>query len=360
MRHIQAEPDGGHIRQVDIASPAGFRGTVKARYFVLAAGGLENPRLLLDSSDIHPDGLGNDNDLVGRFFMEHPHARGGRVVTRQIWKLLKMFKKTRIGGVETTACLRPSDALQEQEGGLNSSLALACRPHPDARPSVSAQLYRAAKHKLSPSRHNRNLWLTVKQGSKQLQAVVDPLRPWLLTRLDRRGIYAVIRAEQAPDPASRVMLGSDTDALGMRRIRLDWHTGELDKHGARVAMKALDGELRRLKIGHVELAPWLQEAGNDWEFDPLISAHPIGGFHHMGTTRMADHPSRGVVDPHCRVFGLDNLYIAGSSVSPTGGWANPTLTLLALTLRLGEHLAGRLGRDTTPRTVQTDHRENTA
>jgi len=360
VRHIQAEADGERVRQVDIASPGGHSGSVKAHYFVLAAGGLENPRLLLNSDDVHPGGLGNSQDLVGRFFMEHPHARGGRVVTRQLWKLLKMFRKTRVHGQETAACLRPGDALQEERGGLNTSFMLACRQHPDTHLSAPLRLYHTAKHKLSPSRRNRSLWLTTKKSVKYLQGFTDPLRPWLMTRFDRRGLYAVIRAEQAPNPDSRVKLGSDTDALGMRKIQLDWRTCALDKQGARVAMQALDTELRRLKIGHVELSPWLKDAGNDWEFDPLISAHAIGGFHHMGTTRMADHPSRGVVDEHCRVFGLDNLYVAGSSVFPTGGWANPTLTLVALSLRLGDHLIERLARDATPVEVQEGQQRNIA
>ncbi|MDT8406008.1 MAG: GMC family oxidoreductase [Methylococcales bacterium] len=75
-----------------------------------------------------------------------------------------------------------------------------------------------------------------------------------------------------------------------------------------------------------------------WQFDPLISNHPIGGYHHMGTTRMADNPRHGVVDAEGKVHGIDNLYIAGSSVFPTVDWANPTLTILALSLRLAEHL----------------------
>lgn len=360
VRHIQAESHGERIREVHIASPAGHNGTLRASYFVLAAGGLENPRLLLNANDVHPRGLGNDKDLVGRFFMEHPHARGGRVITRQLWTLLKMFRKARLGGHETAACLRPGDAFQKRHGGLNSSFVLACRQHPHSRQSTPLRLYHTAKHKLSPSRRNRSLWLATKKSVNYLQGFTDPLRPWLLTRLDRRGLYAVIRAEQAPNPDSRVRLGADTDALGMRKIQLDWRTCELDKQGARVAMEALDTELRRLRIGHVELAPWLKEPGKGWEFDPLISAHPIGGFHHMGTTRMADHPARGVVDKNCQVFGLDNLYIAGSSVFPTGGWANPTLTLLALSLRLGDHLAERLAQDAKPARLQANYKDKTA
>ena len=94
-------------------------------------------------------------------------------------------------------------------------------------------------------------------------------------------------------------------------------------------------------LGRVEPAEWLDGGSGAWQFDPVVSAHPIGGFHHMGTTRMADDPRQGVTDREGRVHGIDNLYVAGSSLFPTGGWANPTLTILALALRTAERIVAR-------------------
>ena len=91
-------------------------------------------------------------------------------------------------------------------------------------------------------------------------------------------------------------------------------------------------------MGRIEISPWLEDDSIPWEVDPLISNHPIGGYHCMGTTRMSTSPRSGVVDQDCRVHALGNLNIAENSVFPTSGWANPTLTILALTLRLGDHL----------------------
>ena len=102
-------------------------------------------------------------------------------------------------------------------------------------------------------------------------------------------------------------------------------------------------ELRRLGLGRVEAAEWVRERSG-WRTDPLISAHPIGGYHHMGTTRMSADPRRGVTDAHGRVHGVENLYVVGSSVFPTAGWANPTLTIAALTLRTSERIAAALTR----------------
>ena len=173
---------------------------------------------------------------------------------------------------------------------------------------------------------------------------LGPLIAWSRVKTSGDGLYTVIRAEQAPNPDSRITLTSERDALGVPRIALDWRFSEIDKHTVRVLMSALDKEVQRLGLGHVELSPWLAEDGSPWKIDPLISNHPIGGFHHMGTTRMAASPSEGVVDADCRVHGHGNFYIAGSSVFPTSGWANPTLTILALTLKLADHLKTALGR----------------
>lgn len=346
---LKSSANGRGIEQVEIAEPDGRRATVKARQFVLAAGGIENARLLLASNDVHPRGLGNDRDLVGRFFMEHPHARGGRIRFEQPWRMLKLLiARHRLSGTEVAACLRPGEALQQQAGILNTSFAIGCRQHPEQKMQLATRAYQAVKHRLAPTRTNRALWQSMKRALRWLRERSDPLRPWLLDRLDRRGIYAVVRAEQAPNPDSRVCLSGDRDALGVPRAALDWQLSELDKRSVLVTMEAFDRELRRLDLGRVELPDWLCDAGRPWQIDPLVSGHPIGGYHHMGTTRMAADPGRGVVDADGRVFGVDNLHVAGSSVFPTSGWANPTLTILALSLRLAERLSQRLEADAAP------------
>ncbi len=117
--------------------------------------------------------------------------------------------------------------------------------------------------------------------------------------------------------------------LGLQRAALDWRFSQIDRDTIAGLMSLLDQELRRLGIGTATAADWVAEPGTDWQTDPLISNHPIGGYHHIGTTRMAANPREGVVDGDCRVYGAPNLYIAGSSVFPTSGWANPTATIIA-------------------------------
>jgi choline dehydrogenase-like flavoprotein len=151
----------------------------------------------------------------------------------------------------------------------------------------------------------------------------------------------VLRAEQAPNPDSRVTLTGERDTAGVPRIALDWRMSPLDRVSAAELVRAFGDELQRLGLGRAEPAEWLGRTDADWVSDPLVSVHPLGGYHHMGTTRMAEEPRRGVTDKDGRVHGLPNLWVAGSSLFPTGGWANPTLTILALALRQADRLLGR-------------------
>ena len=337
---IRANAEGTAVESVQIGNLQGGRGLVRARAYVLAAGGLETPRLLLNSRGVHPEGLGNQEDLVGRFFMEHPHARGARVEPRKLWPLLKLLTLShRRDGLRYVPLLRGSEKLQEREGILNSAFTLAVRLHQGTRMPPGKWLFNTLKWKVPHDHRGRSLWWIHRRTKRALGDHLGLLTRWLGASTAQRGVYVVARAEQAPNPASRVTLSEKRDVFGLPKIALDWRFSEVDKRSLRVVMETLDGELRRLSLGRAEPSPWLGEEETPWEMDPLISNHPVGGYHHMGTTRMATSPREGVVDADCRVHGLGNLYVAGSSVFPTGGWANPTLTILALALRLGDHLA---------------------
>jgi choline dehydrogenase-like flavoprotein len=126
-----------------------------------------------------------------------------------------------------------------------------------------------------------------------------------------------------------VRLADERDALGLRRVRLDWRVADDDFHTFERGVAHLAREVGRLGLGRVQLP----DPEGRWRADVK------GAWHHLGTTRMADDPSRGVVDAELRVHGLGNLYVAGSSVFPTGGASNPTFTLVALAIRLADHLA---------------------
>lgn len=135
-------------------------------------------------------------------------------------------------------------------------------------------------------------------------------------------------SEQAPNPMSRVTLSSEKDRFGRNFARLDWRLSAIDKQSIRRSQEILGKELNRAGLGrlYIELS------------DETPPQAITGGWHQMGTTRMHRDPRKGVVNEHCRVHGISNLYISGPSVFPTSGYANPALTIVALAVRLADHI----------------------
>lgn len=147
-----------------------------------------------------------------------------------------------------------------------------------------------------------------------------------------RSIWLLSMAEQAPNPDSRILLSDQLDAFGLPKLKLDWRTTELDRRTHEAMASAVKDEFGRLGLAQVELADWLKPGSAGW------SSNLLGAYHPTGSTRMSTDPKFGVVDEHCRVHGVGNLYIAGSSVFPTSGYANPTFTLGALAIRLADRI----------------------
>ncbi len=359
VREVMLADDGGSVERLDVRTPSGRSIDIRARHYLLAAGGIENARILLASDSVASHGVGNAYDLVGRFFMEHPHARGGRIVGRADWRWLSAFVKRRVNGVEVSPALTPSEALQQREGLLNSALTVAVRQPEDGSHPLAKRAYLHVKHRTAPTRLGRSMWKATKQLVRGYTGLTGPLHPWLMKQAKGLDLALVIRAEQAPNSDSRVMLNGQRDATGMQRVALDWRLSRIDVDSVSGLVASLDRESRRLGLGAVEPAAWLKDPEKRWVSDDLISAHPIGGFHHMGTTRMASDPRRGVTDGWGRVHGLPNLHIAGSSLFPTAGWANPTLTILALSLRTADRIADEL-QSARPGLSSWDARDTTA
>ncbi|MDJ0919935.1 MAG: GMC family oxidoreductase [Henriciella sp.] len=331
----------GEVKAITVSSSTGKRTKILARNYVLAAGAIETVRLLMGSVPQRPNGFGNARDLLGRYFMEHPHARGGEIVSEKLATSLRALPRMqRAQGRRFAAYVRLSEAEQRRQGVLNSSLSLAPRRHEGDSPELVRALKEKLKHDLPSTRFWRTSYKRLKNLSTMAREQVDPWASvWAVKQPgSQRGLYAVIRAEQAPNPESRIILSSRKDRYGTPLAELNWQFSELDKRSVKALMTTLKSEYQRLGWGDVQLADWLDDPSTRWAFDPLISSHPIGGYHHMGGTRMAEDPALGVVDANSRLFESPNLYIASSSVFPTGGWANPTLTIIALAERLADHL----------------------
>lgn len=329
---LELLPDelGSRVDAVRVAADPGREFTVRATVVVVAGGGIENARLLRLSNRRHPAGLGNGHDLVGRHFMEHPHMRTGvvRPVAPTLPERLGLYRVHEVGGVRILAKLTPSEDLVRREGLLNSAWWVFPR-HELVASDVGRAIVelrdiptrrRLPPHTLTRLRtvttHPATALATLRHGRRAEEADGRP------------ALQLAVMAEQAPNPASRVTLGRGRDRFGQPVPRLDWRLTELDRQSIRRTQGVLDRAFQRAGIGRL--------------VNKLGDEHPpaqLGvGFHHMGTTRMHPDPRHGVVDADCRVHGVANLYMAGSSVFPTSGYANPTVSLVALALRLAEHV----------------------
>jgi choline dehydrogenase-like flavoprotein len=346
---IVTDPQARHVQELQLAGRDGHRRWLRAGQVVLAAGGIENPRLLLNARGSMPTGLGNARDQVGRYFMEHPRALIGCVHGQDGLRLWQAYRAFHRAGAKLTPALRLPDAEQEARGVLNAAVTLKYRPNGGR--SLLARLYEEVRHRGSPNRLVRRIW-----SMKSLvdRAVVQRAEMALRRAQIAAGagsFQVMVRAEQAPDPESRITLSAQRDTLGQPMARLDWRIGAQEVATARAMGEVFGAALDRAGIGGFARADWLDDAAAGWPTDPTISGHALGGYHHMGTTRMGTDPATSVVDPECRIHGMDNLWIAGSSVFPTGGWSNPTLTIIALSLRLAERVAAEAGR--TQETVRS-------
>lgn len=352
VTQIEAESNAQKVSGVRVATLDGKTMRVTAKTVVLACGGIDNARLLLLSDEVQRGGLGNGRGLVGRYFMEHLHVAAGALLAAQLnaFEQTALYRVHKSGNTWAEGQLALADKVlrREQLRGCvfaiyplsykGSSRALEFPENPTTG-DAAANLLLAALW--------RRTW--AHDGGKLLREIVaDPAGALRATQRSIRQKRRVARghkpgaqgqllglqlmSEQEPHPDSRVLLDyRSRDAFGQPRAVLDWRITEEDMRAITRTLTLIGREFEVAGLGRFQVF-----------LHPALPPHNLmGGRHHMGTTRMHKDAARGVVDADCRVHGIDNLYVAGSSVFPTGGYANPTLTVVALALRLAEHLARR-------------------
>jgi len=326
LTDIQFNQNGDVVKRATFTTEKNTRINVQCRALVLAAGGIENARLMLALNRQHAAGIGNMNDLVGRYFSDHSGLWAGLVAFSNpkrdlsFYTMHAPFVRSTSHQPRIIASLSmSSEALTRHELPNFTAFLMASNPGITPGDDVSegithfSDVQRLITHQAAASRYGMAEWSPLMNGASLH--------------------HLIINAEQVPNSESRVMLSEKKDRYGMPRGALDWRFTEQDHvlH-ARIASSMAH------EFGAAGLGRMLKPRSYDWppewrEF----------GRHHMGTTRMASSASEGVVDRDCRVFGQKNLYVAGSSVFPTYGYAQPTFTLVALSLRLADHLSRTLG-----------------
>jgi choline dehydrogenase-like flavoprotein len=353
-----------------LATLSGVGLRARARAYVIATGGIENARLLLASNARLPAGIGNGNDLVGRFFLEHPRFTGAVFAPFDADIDIRFYQAHDILDSRITGYLALPDAVREAEGLVDVQFRLEPRfpafyerasGSPDvesmrelmgrseAHPELLEDLAQVADD-LTSWRRFLSFGAPLPVPLPDAAAAVIGADPEERTSLipevfgdiatlaygesfggiPLSGVDITTRIDPVPNPDSRVRLGSARDALGIPRAELDWRLSRADRESVVRAVELLGAEIGRAGLGRLRSV--LDDHGAGWPDDLA------GGWHHMGTTRMHDDPRQGVVDRDCRVHGMRNLFVAGSSVFTTAGSATPTLTIVALALRLAAHL----------------------
>jgi len=347
---LEQTPDGTSVKRLVIGTFGGKKLYVKAKIAVLAGGGLEVARLLLTSNDVQRDGIGNHSDWLGRGYQCHISGVTARVRFKTNVHIIYGYERDREG----IYCRRRfwiSEEAQRRYKLPNIHMLLD-RPlledprHGNALLSLAYLTKRVVSKSLQPVsvkgkyglywRHFKNIlagspeiFLVLPKWSRE-RFIQDRRVPSLLLASEDNTYDFYYHTEQIPSRDSRVTLSRERDVFGVPRLRVDFRVDDIDVDRIIRAHELVGRELRRQGCGDLHFI----------SDDPraLIKQHQGTLGHHIGTTRMAADPSRGVVDENCRIHGVSNLFIASSSVFPTSSQAGPTLTIVAMTIRLGEHL----------------------
>lgn len=326
VTELETAENASRVEAARIRTLDGKTGIVRARYFVLACGGIENARILLLSDRNAAGGLGNQNDLVGRFYMDHLRIVGAAVAfVRDDHMFDGLINDFSIDGVRYEPMLCPTAAIQQRDETLNWCIQISKhQPKTGEWLDAARDIRDALREGRWPDDFAGKAWTVISDLDSVARDTYHRFRP--------KPLMILCRCECAPYPGSRITLDAERDPLGQNRVRRKWVVTDREKSTVRKAMQFLGGELGRLGLGRVRLPDWLTQDNDEW---PRLWG---SGNHQLGTTRMAADPKQGVVNADCRVHSVENLYIAGSSVFPTGGYTHPTLTVGAMALRLADHL----------------------
>ena len=327
VTELKAVSSGEHIEEAMVSTLSGKHITVKAQKFVLATGGLENVRLLLNSNNTNPKGIGNNYDLVGRYFMEHLQIHDAAVAITHShssdWAIFNRWLEHKGVNIQVDLTL-PDEVFFDSDFPVCDFQAGKFRRLDKSSRKSSRFILESLADFSMPA----NIGLHSQNIKKRLYEKFHD---------NQRGPYSfkiAVSMEQPPLVSSRVTLGDTLDRLGQRRIALDWHVPEQIYDDFRMILMELGRRMINGRLGTIQI---LIDS-----YDSFLQALKWQ-WHHMGTTRMSREPDAGVVDPDCRVHGVDNLFIAGSSVFPSGGVVNPTLTICALSVRLAHHIKAQKG-----------------
>lgn len=275
-------------------------GEIALDYFVVCTGGLENSRLLLWSNEQSNGGVVPNAAALGRYWMEHPmYTAGDAIITNMdafAWD------------VDGHAFFAPTPEAMARRGILNFHVQVEMNPYSGIKGYVA-----------------------------DLACLAPEWTEWISDELSlhlKCSSQVHVAWEQAPRAENRIMLSAtDRDSAGVPRLELHWTKDAFDHRTMLEGLRMFGESIAASDIGRLRISDWIRDGS------PYPDGMELAGNHHMGGTRMSEDPATGVVDANCKVHGMDNLYVAGSSIFPTSAQSTPTTTITALALRLGDHLS---------------------
>jgi choline dehydrogenase-like flavoprotein len=302
LTDIKLNKDLDAVESFEIQNYKNNKFLFSANNYVIALGAIENARVLLNCNKQIATGIGNQAGMVGRCFMEHFNVEIGNFVAdnSNVWQ-------------QNSIQLNPSENLIRKLEIGNAVLAFDRNVEP-----VSYGRLKILKQ-------------TMREEICKSDFITDLSRKVVDFNCPGDGVITSM-IEQTPNLQSRVFLGTEKDMFGMRRVKLDWQVNENDKKTVRTLGIEIAKEMARIGVARVQLKDYI-----------LDSTKVIDDFgrhaHQMGTTRMSEDPKFGVVNKNLQIHGFKNIFVAGSSVFPTGGGSNPTMNLVMLAERLGVYLS---------------------
>lgn len=326
LTHIRLDAAGRRVDHLECKTLNGKTVKVTAKAFALCCHAIENARQLLVSNDVMAEGIGNADDHVGRYFMDHIHIRTSKWFPSATFPRIYNRLFAAKNGMNVNLSFTDKHTRDEQ------LLQYYCRFNPIYFESATTEAGKSLRdNAFEPGD------LDYLRDVARVASEVGGVAKFMLARsgwgMPAPDYYEMEhRLEQAPNPASRVVISDRKDMLGSPIADLDWRLNDDDVRSFKKGQSIIAKELSALGWGRFQE----EEITRD-----LVEDRVAGHYHQIGTTRMSENPKDGVVDADCKVHGIENLYVGGSSVFPTAGYSGPTMMIIAFAMRLADHMKGR-------------------
>ncbi|OUR99171.1 choline dehydrogenase [Gammaproteobacteria bacterium 42_54_T18] len=337
---VEFNSESKKVDKVFFESAPGVRSEVRARIVLMCCGGIENARLLLHFNKKYSNKLGNAGDNVGRYFMDHPMVRGAHFYPHETTEL-PLYEGVKLADKVVIGFLKLSEESLRANKINNVRMPLIPATNYTVSDGISSHhimmdSFRDGEVPDDFGTHLLNFIQDIDMVGEAISRKVFDTK--IFDHADEKGAYQIaMMVEQSPHRDNRVTLGDDVDRYGIQKVKIIWEVKEDDKDRLWKALEIVAQEVGAKGLGRVRL---LKERSDRVWGDQMGFGH-----HHMGTTRMAASEVEGVVDSNLKVFGTENFYMSGSSVFPTGGHVPPTLTIVALSIRLAKLISERLEHD---------------